>query len=77
MFSKEFAKWVFVANLIAWPVANLAMSKWLQGFAYRTGIQIWIFLLSSFLALAIALGTVTIHTSKAALANPADSLKYE
>ncbi|MDH5745050.1 MAG: ABC transporter permease, partial [Candidatus Aminicenantes bacterium] len=77
MFSKEFVKWVVVANLVAWPVAYFAMSKWLQGFAYRTGIQIWIFLLSSFLALVIALGTVTIHTAKAALANPADSLKYE
>lgn len=77
MFSKEFAKWVIVANLIAWPVAYFAMSKWLQGFAYRTGIQIWIFLLSSFLALLIALSTVTIHTTKAALANPSDCLKYE
>jgi len=77
MFSKEFAKWVIVANLIAWPIAYFAMSKWLQGFAYRTGIQIWIFLLSSFLALLIALGTVSVHTTKAALANPADSLKYE
>jgi len=77
MFSKEFAKWVIFANLIAWPVAYFAMSKWLQGFAYRTGIQIWIFLLSSFLALLIALGTVTVHTTKAALANPAESLKYE
>jgi putative ABC transport system permease protein len=77
MFSKEFVKWVVVANLISWPVAYFAMSRWLQGFAYRTGIQIWIFLLSSFLALLIALGTVTAHTARAALANPADSLKYE
>ena len=77
MFSKEFAKWVIVANIIAWPVAYFAMSQWLQGFAYRTGIQIWIFLLSSFLALLIALGTVTVHTAKAALTNPAESLKYE
>ncbi|UCE40756.1 MAG: ABC transporter permease [Candidatus Aminicenantes bacterium] len=77
MFSKEFAKWVIVANLIAWPVAYFAMSKWLQGFAYRTGIQVWIFLFSSLLALLVALSTVTIHTTKAALANPSDSLKYE
>ena len=77
MFSKEFAKWVIVANVIAWPVAYYAMTRWLEGFAYRTGIPIWIFLLSSFLALLIALSTVTIHTARAALANPADSLKYE
>ena len=77
MFSKEFAKWVIVANLIAWPVAYYAMTRWLEGFAYRTGISIGIFLFSSLLALFIALGTVTIHTARAALANPSDSLKYE
>ncbi len=77
MFSKEFVKWVVFANLVAWPVAYFAMSKWLQGFAYRTGVQIWIFLLSSCLTLVIALSTVMIHTAKAALANPAVSLKYE
>jgi putative ABC transport system permease protein len=77
MFSKEFAKWVVLSNLVAWPVAYFAMSIWLQGFAYRTGIQIWVFLLSSCIALVIALGTVMIHTAKAALANPAVSLKYE
>jgi putative ABC transport system permease protein len=77
MFSIEFVKWVVLANLVAWPVAYFAMSWWLQGFAYRTGIQMWIFLVSSCLALVIALGTVMIHTAKAALANPAVSLKYE
>lgn len=77
MFSKEFAKWVAFANIVAWPVAYFAMTNWLKGFAYRMGIQVWIFVLSSFLALVIALATVTVHTAKAALANPADSLKYE
>ena len=66
-----------VANLVAWPVAYFAMSKWLQGFAHRTSIQIWIFLLSSFLAMVIALGTVMIHSAKAALANPVHSLRHE
>ncbi len=77
MFSKEFVKWVIVANLIAWPVAYYAMTRWLQGFAYRTSVQIWVFMLSSFMALAIALATVAFHTTKASLANPAESLKYE
>jgi putative ABC transport system permease protein len=77
MFSREFLKWVVVANLIAWPVAYFGMSHWLQEFAYRIGIPLWIFLLSSFIAFFIALCTVTVHTTKAALANPADSLKYE
>jgi ABC-type antimicrobial peptide transport system permease subunit len=77
MFSREFVKWVMVANLIAWPVAYFGMVKWLQEFAYRIGFQLWIFLLSSLLALFIALCTVTVHTVKAALTNPAYSLKYE
>ena len=77
MFSNEFVKWVIVANLIAWPVAYYVMTRWLEGFAYRTSIQIWVFLLSSFLALVIALATVIFHTTKASLANPAESLKYE
>jgi len=42
--SKEFTLWVLLANFIAWPVAFLAMDKWLQNFAYRTGIPMWIFL---------------------------------
>lgn len=77
MFSNEFVKWVIVANLIAWPIAYYAMRRWLEEFAYRTSIQIWEFLLSSFLALVIALATVVFHTIKASLANPADCLKYE
>ncbi len=77
MFSSEFVKWVILANLIAWPIAYYAMTRWLEGFAYRTDIKIWIFFLSSFLALVIALATVVFHTTKASLANPAESLKYE
>jgi putative ABC transport system permease protein len=77
MFSNEFVKWVIAANLIAWPVAYYAMTRWLEGFAYRARIQIWVFLLSSFLALFIALATVIFHTTKASLANPAECLKYE
>lgn len=77
MFSNEFVKWVIVANLIAWPIAYYAMRRWLEEFAYRTSIQIWEFLLSSFLALVIALATVVFHTIKASLTNPADCLKYE
>ncbi|NOR15565.1 MAG: hypothetical protein GQ544_07670, partial [Candidatus Aminicenantes bacterium] len=65
------------ANLLAWPVAYFAMNKWLQNFAYRTGISLWVFVASAALALIISIITVIYQASKAALANPIDSLRYE
>lgn len=77
MLSKEFAKWILVANIIAWPIAYYAMSRWLQNFAYRIGISLWIFILSAALALFIALFTISFQAIKAAVINPVESLKYE
>jgi len=77
LLSKEFIKWVLVANIIAWPVAWYIMSKWLQNFAYKTDIGVWTFLLSGILALVISLATVSYQTIKTAIANPVDSLRYE
>jgi putative ABC transport system permease protein len=74
---KEFAKWIVAANLIAWPLAYFAMRKWLEGFAFRTGIGIGVFLLSGLTVLAIALLSVGYQAVRAALANPVDSLHYE
>ena len=53
------------------------MHRWLQGFAYRTGIGIGLFLLSSLAALLIAILTVSFQAVRAARANPVDSLRYE
>jgi len=82
MLSKDFAKLVLVANLVAWPIAYFAINKWLEHFAYRSpdlaGINgWWIFALAGGLALAIALITVSAQAIKAALANPVESLRYE
>jgi putative ABC transport system permease protein len=77
MLSKQFTKWVLLANGIAWPVAYFAMNKWLQNFAYRIKIDIMTFILSGLLVLGIALLTVSFQSFKAALANPAESLRYE
>jgi ABC-type antimicrobial peptide transport system permease subunit len=77
LLSKEFAKCVFVSNVIAWPVAYLIMNKWLANFAYRMGIGAAIFLGAAGLTLGIALLTVSFQSVKAAAANPADSLRYE
>jgi putative ABC transport system permease protein len=77
LLSREFIKWVLLANLIAWPVAYFAVKNWLQNFASRTDIQWEIFLISGSLALVISLFTVCYQSVKAAMANPVDSLRYE
>jgi putative ABC transport system permease protein len=77
LMSKEFTKWVLVANLIAWPTSYLIMKEWLNEFAYRINIGFGTFLLAAFLALVIALLTVLFQSIKAATANPVDSIKYE
>ncbi|MEJ2494613.1 MAG: ABC transporter permease [Ignavibacteriaceae bacterium] len=77
LLSKEFLKWITVANLIAWPVAYYLMNNWLQDFAYRINISWWSFALSGGIALVIALATISFQAVKAATANPVESLRYE
>jgi putative ABC transport system permease protein len=77
LLNKQFIRWVLIANLLSWPIAYYAMSKWLQGFAYRINLGIWTFVLSATMALSIAVLTVSYQSLKAALANPSDSLRYE
>ena len=76
-FSKEFIKLTLIANLIAWPAAYLLMNKWMENFAYKATIGLTPYVLSFCLVLIIALLTVSFQTVKAAVANPADSLRYE
>ncbi|MEE8604339.1 MAG: FtsX-like permease family protein, partial [Candidatus Aminicenantaceae bacterium] len=77
LLSKEFTKWVLLANVIAWPVAYLIMSRWLQSFAYRAGIGVGIFLLAGGIAWVIAFLTVSYQAIKASIADPITALKYE
>jgi putative ABC transport system permease protein len=75
--SKEYVKWIVVANVFAWPLAYYFMRRWLEGFAYHINPNVLIFIASGVLALIVALLTVSVQTFKAAAANPADSLRYE
>jgi putative ABC transport system permease protein len=75
--SKEYVKWVVLANVFAWPLAYYFMRRWLEGFAYHIDVNILAFFGSGILALLIALLTVSVQTFKAATANPVDSLRYE
>jgi putative ABC transport system permease protein len=77
MLSRQFTKWVLLANGIAWPMAYYFMNRWLKNFAYRIDLGIWILVLSGVLVLIIALLTVCYQAIKAAVVNPVDSLRHE
>ncbi len=77
LLSKEFTKWVLIANAIAWPIAYFASRLWLQGFAYRTNLTLTTFIVSMAISFFIALLTVSYQAMRTAIANPVDSLRYE
>ncbi|WP_316751479.1 ABC transporter permease [Pedobacter gandavensis] len=77
MLNGSFLMMVFLANLVAWPLAYLFVSKWLSTFAYRIELSIWPFVLAMCISMLITLITVSIRSYKAARANTIDALKYE
>src|SRR6056297_152782 len=77
LLSKELTQWVLIANIIAAPLAYLAMNKWLNSFAYKTTLSWWIFAVAIIISLLIALSTIFYHTITTARKNPVDSLRYE
>lgn len=77
LLTRDFLRWVLIANLIAWPVTWYFMNRWLENFAYHITIQWWMFALAAFLTLIIALATISFQAIRAAVANPVEALKYE
>lgn len=77
MVTKDFALLVLIAFVISTPISWFWMSDWLNSFAYRVDIGIWVFLLSGILTCLIALLTVSYHSLNAATKNPVNSLKTE
>jgi putative ABC transport system permease protein len=77
LLSKHFVGLVLIGNLIAWPLAWLALNRWIQGYAYRVAISWWVFVLAGVAALVIALVTVSYHAINAALSNPVKALRAE
>jgi putative ABC transport system permease protein len=77
MLSKGFMRLVLVSNLIAWPFAWFAVNRWLQDFAYRIPVSLWVFAAAGGIALFIALVTISFQAIRAALANPVKSLRTE
>lgn len=68
---------IIIGNIIAWPVAYYFLDQWLEGFAYRIDIRVWIFLLAGLSSVFVALITIGFKTIKASMANPIDSIRYE
>jgi putative ABC transport system permease protein len=77
LLSTDFIRLLLIANLIAWPLAYWGISMWLQNYAFSININLWLFLVPTFLVLLIALLTVSVQTIKAARANPVSSLRSE
>jgi ABC-type antimicrobial peptide transport system permease subunit len=77
LLSREFLLLVGMSALIAFPLAWLAMSRWLQQFHYRISIEWWVFAVAGVAAIGIALVTISFQSVRAALMNPVRSLRSE
>jgi putative ABC transport system permease protein len=77
LLSKDFARLVLFAFVIAIPITWYGMSQWLQGFAYRIDFSFYVVGISGVLALAVALFTISFQSAKAALNNPVNALRSE
>jgi len=77
LFSRDILRWVVAAAVLSWPIAFVAARKWLAGFAYRIGLDLWMFAAASLLTFLVAGLTMSWHTLRAARAEPAGSLRYE
>lgn len=77
LLSKDFVRWVLLANIIAWPLAYFFMKNWLQSFAYHISLGFDSFILAAGMAVTIALLTVSLQALRAAQTNPGRALKHE
>jgi uncharacterized membrane protein YdcZ (DUF606 family) len=75
MFSKDFVLLVFIACVVATPVAYYCAHNWLKNFAYRTDMPWWLFFTACLGALVITLVTISFQAIQAAIANPVKSLR--
>jgi putative ABC transport system permease protein len=77
LLNMDIVKSLIVAFFIACPLSWYAMNKWLENFAYKTEISLWIFIISGLIASLIALITVSLQSWRFATKNPVDTLRYE
>jgi len=77
LLNKEILVLTFVSSAIAWPISYYFMNKWLQNFAFHEKLTFWLFVFATIVTLSIALLTVSWQTYRAAVTNPAQSLRHE
>ncbi|MFC1725754.1 ABC transporter permease [candidate division KSB1 bacterium] len=77
LLSKEVTRLILVSNIIAIPVAYFVLNRWLETFAYRTGINVYTFIISMIVVFFIGYATISYQSVKASLANPVDSIRTE
>jgi putative ABC transport system permease protein len=73
----KFTRWVLLANLLAWPVAFILIRKYMQMYAYRIDLPVWVFFLTALGTYLVALITISVQSVKAGTENPAKTLRYE
>lgn len=77
LLSKDFLKLVFVAMIIAIPLAWYFMKNWLNNFAFHVNLDWWVFAIAGLIAIGIALATVVFQSARAAISNPVESIRSE
>jgi putative ABC transport system permease protein len=77
LLNKDFVKWVAAAFLIAIPIGWYLMHRWLEGFAYKTGLNWWVFAMAGVLTLSVVFLTTSWQSWRAATRNPVEALRYE
>jgi len=77
MLITDSVKLIIIANLIAWPIAYYGISRWLEGFANRTDIGVWVFALSGLIIITTTILTISYQSYRSASANPVNSIQQE
>jgi len=77
LLSKDFGKLIIIAFIIASPISWWVMNNWLEGFAYRISLGIWVFLVARLMSFLVAWLTMSFHAIKAVTDDPVNSIRYE
>jgi putative ABC transport system permease protein len=77
LISSKFSRWVLLANILAWPVAYLIVRKYMQMYAYKINLPVWIFFLAAAGVYLLAILTISLQSYRAGITNPGDALRYE
>ena len=77
LLNRDFLRWVALAFVIAVPLSWYGLHRWLEGFAVKTGLSWWVFVLAGILTIVVAILTVSWQSWRAATRNPVEALRYE